>query len=197
MILTIPRFDLQIRKLRVSITDLSEESARDLEEVERRGLSGGIDLVRGLRDEIRDVEFQLAEANASIETCQAKMRLIRAKVSPETELPASPPAQKPVSAALDTGLEPFETEEDGDYEEGGAPPKASQKIATGDSQAIAVRAPGKQGFFRIDLWQVILRIIGMNRAADRRALEVAQRQRQEQKKLGVEKRPEPVHVMTV
>ncbi|CAJ1961519.1 unnamed protein product [Cylindrotheca closterium] len=180
----------KIRKLRVSITDLSEESARDLQEVERRGLSGGIDLVRGLRDEIRDVEFQLAETKSMNATCQAKISLIRAKVSPETKLPTTP-----VAVATEESASPIE---EGSLAAEPTKP-ASQIIATGDSQAIAVRAPGKQGFFRIDLWQVILRIIGMNRAADRRAVEVAHRSWQdEKKKVGVaNKRPEPVHLMTV
>lgn len=163
--------------------------------MERRGLSGGIDLVRGLRDEIREVDFSLTEAKSLISTCQAKITLIKAKVSPETELPAT------TEAAMDV-LQPLDTEaSEPDVDPQKTP---SEKIATGDSQAIAVRAPGNQGFFRIDLWQVILRIIGMNRAADRRALEVAQRQRHQQKKLGVfdsttttTNRPDPIHIMTV
>jgi hypothetical protein len=49
----------------------------------------------------------------------------------------------------------------------------SEKIATGDSQALAVIHPGNQGFFTVDLWQVILRIIGFDRAAYRRGIQVA------------------------
>jgi len=55
----------QIRKLRASITDLSEENTRDLAEVESRGLSGGIKLVRGLRDELRDIEHNLNETKSA------------------------------------------------------------------------------------------------------------------------------------
>lgn len=185
---------------------MSEESARDLKEVERRGLSGGIDLVRNLREEIREVEFQLAEAKSLDATCQAKIGLIRARAPPETKLPPIPTttATTPVvtkgAAEEAVGVETFEDdEEEGSAETEEQRKTPSQKIATGDSQAIALRAPGKQGFFRIDLWQVLLRIIGMDRAADRRALDVAQRRKKDLMMVGggFEKRPDPIHVMTV
>jgi len=71
----------RIRKLRASIADLSEALARDLEEVEKRGLSGGINLVRGLRDEIREIEFQLSEVKSAEATCRTKINLIQSKLS--------------------------------------------------------------------------------------------------------------------
>ncbi|KAL3940766.1 MAG: hypothetical protein SGBAC_004748 [Bacillariaceae sp.] len=207
--------ETKIRKLRVSIADLSEESARDLKEVKRRGLSGGIDLVRNLREEIREVEFQLAEAKSLNATCQAKIGLIRARATPETKLPSTPTAAAITAATATTATTPVATkgaaeetfsvetfeddEEEGPTETEEQRRTPSQKIATGDSQAIALRAPGKQGFFRIDLWQVLLRIIGMDRAADRRALDVAQRRKKDLRMVGggFEKRPDPIHVMTV
>jgi hypothetical protein len=82
----------QVRKLRASIADLSEESARDLVEVERRGLSGGINLVRGLREELRDVEFQLSEANSMNAACQAKIQMIQSRMQQT--------AQKKTNAAV-------------------------------------------------------------------------------------------------
>ena len=48
--------------------------------------------------------------------------------------------------------------------------KASARIATGDSQAIAIIPSGNKGFFTIDLWEVLLRIIGLERAANRRSV---------------------------
>jgi len=77
----------QIRKLRASITDLSEENTRDLAEVESRGLSGGIKLVRGLRDELRDIEHNLNETKSAEALCRAKIKLIQAKIG--TKKPAS------------------------------------------------------------------------------------------------------------
>jgi hypothetical protein len=71
---------------------LSEESARDLVEVERRGLSGGINLVRGLREELRDVEFQLSEANSMNAACQAKIHMIQSRMQQT--------AQKKTNAAV-------------------------------------------------------------------------------------------------
>lgn len=52
----------------------------------------------------------------------------------------------------------------------------SERIAIGDSQAIALRPSGTHGYFKLDLWQVILRIMGFNRAAVRRGVQVAQQQ---------------------
>lgn len=168
----------KIRKLRNSIADLSEENARDLKEVERRGLSGGIDLVRNLREETRDLEFQLSEVNSNNATCRAKIALIHAR------MPNFPPkAELAKVTAKPTNGDAVTVAVIGNDEKA-----LSEQIATGDSHAIAVRAPGNQGFFKIDLWQVILRIIGFNRAADRRALEVAQHRQQE---------PGMAHVMTV
>lgn len=56
------------------------------------------------------------------------------------------------------------------------PTPPSLKIASGDSTAIAIVQPGHRGFFTVDLWQVILRIIGLDRAAYRRGVQVASSQ---------------------
>jgi hypothetical protein len=50
---------------------------------------------------------------------------------------------------------------------------ASTKIAGGDSQAIAIIQPGNKGFFTVDLWEVLLRIIGYERAANHRSVQNA------------------------
>jgi hypothetical protein len=70
----------KIRKLRASIADLSEVCSRDLVEVERRGLSGGVTLVRGLREELREIDFQLSEAKNGDATCRTKIRMIQNKI---------------------------------------------------------------------------------------------------------------------
>ena len=44
--------ETKIRMLRATIADLSEENARNLVQVERRGLSGGIKLIRGEKCEV-------------------------------------------------------------------------------------------------------------------------------------------------
>merc|ERR1712194_674600 len=51
--------------------------------------------------------------------------------------------------------------------------RVSTRIATGDSRAIAIAQPGNKGFFTVDLWEVLLRIIGLERAANRRSVEIA------------------------
>merc|ERR1712238_80327 len=48
---------------------------------------------------------------------------------------------------------------------------ASERIATGDSRAIVMIQPGNKGIFTVDFWEVILRIIGYERAANRRSVQ--------------------------
>ena len=83
----------QVRKLRASIADLSEAQTRDLAEVEKRGLSGGIKLVRNLREELRDIEFQLAESKRAVSTCRTQSRLL--ENAAKTHLHRQPPSSHP------------------------------------------------------------------------------------------------------
>jgi hypothetical protein len=186
---------------------LSDESTRDLKEVERRGLSGGIDLVRSIREELRDVDFQLSEAKTMAATCRAKIALINHRM-PHTKVSAEAPSTKTSLADASTNKEESNsfqavTGTAVRNETNISPPQAlpqrtkafpgkavpnevkstSEQIASGDSHALII--PGKRGSFKIDIWQVILRIIGMDRAANRRAIELAQKKQQN------------VHVMTV
>lgn len=187
----------KIRKLRASIADLSEVCARDLAEVERRGLSGGITLVRGLREELREIEFQLSEAKNGDATCRTKIRMIQTKLQaarapgdpvangckdaaapkgaaksgklnessplwsdevPVTVDPLAPPIEPPFVAATQvTAVGASASSSESGVDPGTA---ESQRIAAGQSTAIAVRHGGDQGFFPLSLWQILLRIIG-------------------------------------
>jgi len=71
----------KVRKLRASITDMSEESEKALKEVDKRGLSGGITLVRKLREELRELEFQLSEAKSGEGICRAKIQRLQARLT--------------------------------------------------------------------------------------------------------------------
>ena len=229
--------------MRASIADLSEENTRDLKEVQRRGLEGGINLVRGLREELRDYEYHLSEARGMKTACKAKISMILARIPNENN------QNRNDAAATTTTTTKLGVENNGEYDEsnkttianeavdikgtesnemedvvvvdypseidasrldetpnqnGHHPPQtktqtpaplsegrsyqegnqtandgssnktsASTKIATGDSQAIAVIQPGNKGFFTVDLWEVLLRIIGYERAANRRTMQNA------------------------
>jgi hypothetical protein len=52
-------------------------------EVERRGLSGGVKLVRTLREELRQVEFDLSELKSATAACRAAVGLIETRVDAE------------------------------------------------------------------------------------------------------------------
>jgi len=197
----------KIRKLRASIMDLSEENTRDLKEVRLRGLEGGINLVRGLREELRDLDFHLSEARSMKTSCKAKISMILARVQTRESKIASDkleaasatenseaPAKTKISEA--PSLVPSQTESKSmevskDNESKSATTTTAQvprdksiegqdgvkkvlnstRITTGDSQALAVIQPGHKGFFSLDLLEVLLRIIGFERAANRRSVQ--------------------------
>jgi hypothetical protein len=195
-----------------------------LKEVERRGLHGGIHLVRGLREGLRDIEFNLSEARSMKTACKAKISMILARIPipdqngtddttnttavenvayDNTETLPKGKINKSTSikdtenqeinndeavvvdypSEIDTSQQQNET-----LSQNGYPPKlisdspsqqpqnpktSSERIATGDSQAIAIIQHGNKGFFTVDLWNVILRIIGYDRAANRRSIQNA------------------------
>ncbi len=270
----------KILKLRASITDLSEENAKEMEQVERRGLTGGINLVRTLRDELRDLDYQCSEVKNRTATGRAKIGMIHSRLPKQENksLPTNPEAVHITSSSFpatnghskhvvhddgivleranndkvgtkddlcfaekDAGVDedyahiaPGEVsyernhrqceqtagetlqptgEDAGRYEEYSTLPtkvaldrarppipghveakrkdnehgsasvsnttttKDSEKIANGDSTALAIRTPGSRGYFTVDLWQVILRIIGLDQAATRRAARMSQKQK--------------------
>lgn len=263
----------KILKLRASIADLSEENAKEMEQVEKRGLTGGINLVRTLRDELRDVEFQWTETKNRTATCRAQIGMIHSRMpkpvgsaAKDEVAKAEPTMVDAASKELDESANSIIDDEEifvvesGDADESddeapedqsededegvqslaesskrdgqpkvdpvvtssaasvqsstkeppskAKPPEPvkaqiiqdrpalpghrkevapvatpettkteSERIATGDSQALVVRPSGNRGYFTVDLWQVILRIIGMDHAANRRGAQVAQKQK--------------------
>lgn len=128
---------------------MSDENARDLKEVENRGLTGGIDLVRNLREELRDIDFSISEAKTMNATCRAKIGLIHSRM-PQQQ---SNNKQSPVSTSTTTmttasdsqatngkttnSLETPTASEN--LPNGEAKKPSSERIAMGDSQAIALR----------------------------------------------------------
>jgi hypothetical protein len=216
----------KIMKLRASIADLSEENVKEMEQVEQRGLLGGINLVRNLRDELRDLEYQWSSTKNRTATCRAQIGMIHSR------MPKSDPKEPRYPSQLAVNKDEVVESEDGQDEsttqqvderksQGSSPvrgesklvelttingdatklvtvpPKAatperppakaipgraktkvtSDRISSGDSQAIVVRPPGNRGFFPLDLWQVLLRIVGFNHAAAKRAIQVANKKR--------------------
>jgi hypothetical protein len=171
--------EVKIRKLRASIQDLSEACARELEEVDKRGLLGGINMVRGLREEIRDLDFVLSEAKNGEATCRTKISLIQSKIDAnrksalkahESSSNASELGSTNMSSAKDVAKSNGTMESvDSSVEQ---ETKDSERLATGQSTAIALRNPGLQGFFPLSLWEIILRIIGLRDERPRAAPEI-------------------------
>lgn len=168
----------KIRRLRAAIADLSEENARNLTAVEQRGLSGGVILVRKLRDEIREIEYQFGETQRSEVACRAKIRLVQSKVKTtvvaksRTTSSSSTESTEPVNeSALENGEstttnQPEDTVGDmkgdeTDYDK--LDMLDSERISRGQSRSIVVRGNnGPRGFLSFNIWQILLRIIGLN-----------------------------------
>ncbi|GKY96206.1 hypothetical protein MPSEU_000580500 [Mayamaea pseudoterrestris] len=167
--------DHKICKLRASITDLSEVLARELAEVEKRGLDGGITLVRGLREEIREIEFALSEVSNAEATCRTKINLIQSIISSAA---VSPKSKEQGASSSDNSRGPdsnsFSQQDGTSHAEptfADAPTSSnsdnaasslpeSQAIASGHSTALTIRHEGHQGLFPFSLWEIIKRIIG-------------------------------------
>ena len=182
----------KIRKFRVSIADLSEENDRNMQEVEKRGLTGGINLVRGLKDEIREIEFALDETKLADAVYRAKIEKIQSLLSnPATNGGAAAESEETSVAGtskastehhfnhgngtLSTSRSVPLDQESGSFsdvesEVSSDGMKPSEKIATGHSTAIVVRSSSSgPGSFPLSLWQILLRIIGLRDNTSSRA----------------------------
>jgi hypothetical protein len=162
-----------IRKFRVSIAELSEENDRNLQEVERRGLVGGINLVRNLKDEIRELEFSLEEVQTADAVFRLKIEKIQALGATTSNTIGAAGEEGSVAGtvvhtngddSVELANENFvhvdETPLEGAGNGNGL--KASQKIATGQSTALTLHeGPGRPGYFSISLWQMLMRIMGL------------------------------------
>jgi hypothetical protein len=206
----------KIRKLRASIADMSEESEEAMKEVEKRGLTGGIQLVRKLRLQIRELEYQISEAKSGEALCKAKLQNLQYReqqqqkqgIKRQTQqmeaqqdaprdvnhLPSvtedmandSPAPKAPSSSltedspAMPTDLLSSESmkQETRNMKSRGdlVDVSQSERIAAGKSDALMKYNPKAQGYMPLDLWQIILRIIGLGRVAVKQQVEELKKQ---------------------
>ena len=115
-----------------------------MEEVERRGLSGGIKLVRGLREELRELEFTLNETKSSEALCRAKIALIQSRIESNklTGSDSSDARHLKGSTSMTknalNGSSPSQNVS-GIRSQTDQDPASSEKIATGNLSAIALK----------------------------------------------------------
>jgi hypothetical protein len=162
----------KVRKLRASIADMSEENTMAIIEVEKKGLSGGINLVRGLREELRELEFQLSAAKSGEAACRVKIQLLQAKLDDRrANLPI--PKETPAEVGVDIALPSYLTkeanqpllslnDEDSDISDPDQP-KASTIIVNGKSKQLMLHQT--TGYMPLNIWFILLRIIGLGRVA--------------------------------
>ena len=67
----------KVKKLRASITDLSEENNRNMEKVEELGLAGAVNLTRKLKEEVREIRDELDRAIQQESEMSARVQMIR------------------------------------------------------------------------------------------------------------------------
>jgi hypothetical protein len=168
----------KIRMLRVSIADLSEENARNLLEVEKRGLSGGITLVRGLREQIKDLDYKISLAKSGDAECCMKISLLQSTFHSLSQNfdKANLTSSKKESGELPSDIQPtgktIESQsndaDNSKAETDNSTAVTSEQISTGQSTAIVLRPPGDRGFFPLSLWTILMRIIGLGDTQIRR-----------------------------
>jgi len=62
------------------VADLAEENARNLEEVERLGLSGAVRMARSLRDEQREIANEINDAKRGEAICMQRLRVLEKRI---------------------------------------------------------------------------------------------------------------------
>jgi hypothetical protein len=197
----------KIRRLRASIADMSEESESAMKEVYKRGLIGGIQLVRRLREQIRELEFEISEAKSSDAICATKLKHVQEKIqsviereSKNDSTPLSVITSEPIPSIMpeyDPTMDTISLMEDPDEKsqekpsldsssnhsgitnpssQNGMALKNSEKIAQGQSDALMKYNSRIESYMPMDLWQIILRIIGLGRVAVRQQVEELKKQ---------------------
>lgn len=121
------------------------------------------------------MEFQLAEAKSETAACRARVNLIVSRLDSEKKKAkhdessrSLPPDSIPNGSTTSTTKNETNRVSSlfaDDNDDGARPLLESDRIASGDSEAIALRPPGNRGYLPIDLWDIILRIIGFGRVA--------------------------------
>jgi len=154
----------KVFKLRASIADMSEENATAIKEVEKKGLLGGLKLVRGLREELREIEFQLSTAKSEEGVCRAKIQILQAKLDASKTKSLVMKDDATVSLDLDTTKTSPLMEENSSEPSEPDQPKSSA-IANGKSEALMLHQ--KTGYMPLNIWLILLRIIGLGRVAVR------------------------------
>mmetsp|Transcript_18230 Transcript_18230/g.27050 ORF Transcript_18230/g.27050 Transcript_18230/m.27050 type:complete len:812 (-) Transcript_18230:63-2498(-) len=99
--------ETKVKKLRASIADLSQESARNLEKVEKLGLLGAVKLIRKLKEEVRVQKEALEavvreESSARARVLVLKEMLERGEASKNQKAPSE--AVQPSSVEIDRDI---------------------------------------------------------------------------------------------
>jgi hypothetical protein len=168
--------ETKIRMLRASIADLSDENQRNLVEVQRRGVQGGVRLVRTLREAIVELEYQLSEIDSGEAACRAKIQLLQQylKTNPidiakkkKTKEFNNSNGSTAAQASGETMSDDTDQSQDGHSSAATAVTTNGTKGGRGrgynTSTALIVRPTGgQQGFLPFSIWQLFLRIIGLS-----------------------------------
>ena len=116
---------IKVRKLRVAITDLSEEHGRNMTEVERRGLTGGIQLVRTLREELRTLEFDHDRLQQAQQQCQRRLQQVQDAVAVQQQEREQQSEREPAKEPQPQQSEPKQNEQQQQPRPERQPPPAS------------------------------------------------------------------------
>lgn len=126
-------------------------------------------MVRTLREELREVEFELSEARSGTAACRARVNLIVSRLDAEKKKAKSDSSPRNLQQSSSPNGKANGTERVSSlFADDDEQPRESDKIAAGDSEAIALRPTNNRAYF--DLWEIILRIIGFGRVAVKKSV---------------------------
>jgi len=174
---------LRVTKLRSSITDLADEKAKDMKEIERLGLTGAVHLAQTLREEVQTIQQQLqytrnqaASTRLQIDTIRDALERLLLEPPPPSDTTTNTTPRSHHNPYLELEKSPnhptpSSTEQPLDHEDN--PTDLSAVVYDHNNHAAAqavVPYVIRKGYLPHHLWDLILRIFGLGKRSVKKAV---------------------------
>ena len=162
---------LRVTKLRASLTDLAEEKDANLKEIEKRGLSGAVRMAQNLRDEVRELDYELNSTRSEVATIRLQIDTIRAALERLMNPPSNDNDQSDVITEDNTPyleLEPPSPTYDEPNNSNQVNGENSTNAATTSNVVVPYRI--QKGYLPLHIWDLILRIFGLGKKSVHKAV---------------------------
>ena len=155
---------LRVTKLRASLTDLAEEKDANLKEIEKRGLSGAVRMAQNLRDEVRELDYELNTTHSEVATIRLYIDTIRAALERLMNPPSNDNDQSDVITEDNTPYLELELPSP-TYDDSNNSNQVNGEISTTAAMTSNVVVPYRiqKGYLPLHFWDLILRIFGLGK----------------------------------